>query len=94
MYPSIQNFGGENDLLIRVERKVEAGISEEAAQEKAINAIKSVVGESNDYRRIETVGPKVGSELIANSLKAVSFALIAMLIYLFRGRFCVWILFM
>lgn len=89
---SIQNFGGENDLLIRVERKVEEGISEEAAQEKAIQAIKSVIGENSDYRRIETVGPKVGSELISNSLKAVGFALLAMLIYIairFEWQFAV-----
>lgn len=79
---SIQNFGGERDLLIRVERKTEEGASEEAAQEKAISAIKSVVGENADYRRIETVGPKVGSELISNSLKAVGLALIAMLLYI------------
>lgn len=89
---SIQNFGGEKDLLIRVERKTEEGISEEAAQEKAISAIKSVVGENNDYRRIETVGPKVGSELISNSLKAVGFALLAMLVYIairFEWQFAV-----
>jgi preprotein translocase subunit SecF len=79
---SIQNFGGERDLLIRVERKTEEGASEEAAQEKAISAIKSVIGENADYRRIETVGPKVGSELISNSLKAVGFALLAMLLYI------------
>ncbi len=79
---SIQNFGGERDLLIRVERKTEEGASEQAAQEKAIGAIKSVIGENADYRRIETVGPKVGSELISNSLKAVGFALLAMLLYI------------
>ena len=89
---SIQNFGGERDLLIRVERKTQEGASEEAAQEKAINAIKSVVGETADYRRIETVGPKVGSELISNSLKAVGFALLAMLLYIairFEWQFAV-----
>lgn len=89
---SIQNFGGERDLLIRVERKTQEGASEEAAQEKAISAIKSVVGETADYRRIETVGPKVGSELISNSLKAVGFALLAMLLYIairFEWQFAV-----
>lgn len=89
---SIQNFGGENDLLIRVERKAQEGISEEATQEKAITAIKSVLGENSDYRRIETVGPKVGSELINNSLKAVGLALAAMLIYIairFEWQFAV-----
>lgn len=89
---SIQNFGGENDLLIRVERKTQEGISEETAQEKAITAIKSVLGEQSDYRRIETVGPKVGNELINSSLKAVSLALAAMLVYIairFEWQFAV-----
>ena len=89
---SIQNFGGETDLLIRVERKTEEGVSEDVSQEKAITAIKSVVGADNDYRRVETIGPKVGSELISNSLKAVALALLAMLIYIavrFEWQFAV-----
>lgn len=89
---SIQNFGGETDLLIRVERKTEEGVSEDASQEKAINAIKTVLGTDSDYRRIETIGPKVGSELISNSLKAVALALLAMLIYIairFEWQFAV-----
>lgn len=89
---SIQNFGGENDLLIRIERESQTDISEDVAQEKAITAIKSVLGEKSDYRRIETVGPKVGSELVSNSLKAVGLALAAMLIYIavrFEWQFAV-----
>lgn len=89
---SIQNFGGENDLLIRVERKTQEDTNEDISQEKIISAIKAVVGEDNDYRRIETIGPKVGSELINNSLKAVALALIAMLIYIairFEWQFAV-----
>jgi len=34
------------------------------------------------YKKVETVGPKVGSELVSNAIKAVTFALIAMLIYI------------
>lgn len=89
---SIQQFGGERDLLIRVERKVEEGVDENAAQAKAIDAIKSVVGSNSDYRRVETIGPKVGSELVANSIKAVCLALAAMLLYIvfrFEWQFAV-----
>lgn len=89
---SIQNFGGENDLLIRVEREHQTDVPEDVAQEKAIATIKSVLGEKSDYRRIETVGPKVGNELINNSLKAVGLALAAMLIYIairFEWQFAV-----
>lgn len=74
----IQEFGVEKDLMIKVERK-----SDDAAdQDNAIEKIKSTLGENMDYRKISTVGPKVGNELINNSLKAVMFALIAMLIYI------------
>lgn len=89
---SIQTFGTENDLLVRVEKKAQDSLSEEAAQEQAITSIKSVLGENNDYRRIETVGPKVGEELVKSSLKAVCLALFAMLIYIavrFEWQFAV-----
>lgn len=89
---TVQQFGDERDLLIRVERKHDEAVSEKALQEKAISSIKSVLGEDNDYRRVETIGPKVGSELIANSIKAVLLALAAMLIYIavrFEWQFAV-----
>ncbi len=89
---SIQEFGQENDLLIRVERKIKEGENEDAAQEKAISLIKESLGASTQFRRIETVGPKVGSELVNNSLKAVLLALVAMLVYIairFEWQFAV-----
>ena len=45
----------------------------ETAQEDAITKIKPPLGEGIDYRKIETVGPKVGGELVQNGLKAVVF---------------------
>lgn len=79
---AIQKFGGDNDILIRVERKTEEGVSDYDAQQKVIDAVKGVVGADQDYRRVETIGPKVGEELVYNSLKAVLFALAAMLVYI------------
>lgn len=89
---TVQQFGDERDLLIRVERRSDETLSEEALQEKAISSIKGVLGENNDYRRVETIGPKVGSELIENSVKAVLLALAAMLLYIafrFEWQFAV-----
>lgn len=89
---TVQQFGDEHDLLIRVERKSDENLSESDSQTKAISSIKAVLGENNDYRRIETIGPKVGSELIANSITAVLLALGAMLIYIacrFEWQFAV-----
>lgn len=85
---SLQTFGDGSDVLIRFERKDES----EEAQEKAITTVKEALGTSVDYRRIETVGPKVGGDLVRNSLKAVGFALLAMLAYIalrFEWQFAV-----
>ncbi len=75
---SIQQFGGPNDLLIRLEQSKDEG----EGQAKAIQKVKDNLGKDVIYKRIETVGPKVGNELIANAVKAVGFALLAMLIYI------------
>lgn len=90
---AIQQFGGERDLLLRVERQ-ESKDSEvdSQKQEEAIAKIKSVLGDGIEYRRVETVGPKVGGELVANGVKAVLLALAAMLIYIsvrFEWQFAV-----
>jgi preprotein translocase subunit SecF len=74
----IQEFGQEKDFVIKVERRTD-DIND---QETAVAKIKDVLGEQVDYRKISTVGPKVGGELVQNGLKAVAFALIAMLIYI------------
>jgi preprotein translocase subunit SecF len=74
---SIQQFGSESDLMIRL------GKSEDGeGQAKAIQQVKDVLGKGVTYKKIETVGPKVGSELVSNAIKAVTFALVAMLIYI------------
>lgn len=74
----LQSLGDDKDLLIRVERR--DGSEEE--QTKAISSIKDVLGQNVDYRRVETVGPKVGADLVNNGIKAVGFALLAMLAYI------------
>lgn len=79
---SIQDFGKDNTLLIRVERHEEEGKDASQAQSDTMNKIKGVLGAGVDYRKAETIGPKVGQELIQNALKAIAFALIAMLFYI------------
>lgn len=74
---SIQQFGGEKGLLIKLEKSQEG-----SKQSIAINKVKQNLGEGVIYKRIETVGPKVGNELIINAIKAVCFAMIAMLVYI------------
>jgi preprotein translocase subunit SecF len=74
----LQSFGNDRDLLIKIERQE----GDDSAQNSAIEKVKENLGQGVDYRKIETVGPKVGAELVHNGLKAVGFALIAMLIYI------------
>ena len=79
---TLQEFGAPDDILIRVERQ-EGG---EVAQLAAVGAVKDRLvedlGADLDYRRTEFVGPKVGAELISSGIKAVIFALLAMMAYI------------
>ncbi len=75
---TLQEFGSPNDILIRVERQ--PGGDEE--QLTALAKIKDKLGTSVDYRRVETVGPKVSADLIRNGIYAVLWALVAMLAYI------------
>ena len=79
---SLQEFGAPNDVLIRVERQP----GEEAEQQRAVEAVRAALteeyGDEVDYRRVEFVGPKVGSELVVAGIQAVVFSVIAMLLYI------------
>ncbi len=75
---NLQEFGSPNDVLMRIERQPGG----DAAQLKALDKIKSTLGSSVDYRRVETVGPKVSSDLINNGIYAILWSLVAMLIYI------------
>jgi preprotein translocase subunit SecF len=74
---SIQQFEQPDELSIKLE-----GSDDSEKQTAATQKIKDTLGEGVIYKKIETVGPKVGEELVSNAIKAVSFALIAMLCYI------------
>ncbi len=73
----IQQFGAKKDIMIKLERSKESG-----GQETAIKKVKDSLGEGVTYKCIQTVGAKVGEELVSNAIKAVLFAMIAMLLYI------------
>lgn len=75
---ALQEFGAPTDVLIRVQKQ-EGG---EAAQQRAVEAVRKALGKDVEYRRVEFVGPKVGSELIRAGTTAVLLAIVAMLIYI------------
>jgi preprotein translocase SecF subunit len=74
---SIQEFGDEREVLIRVQRQEGA----EKEQIAAIDVIKDTLGDSVEYRRTEFVGPTVGQELIEAGALAIGLALLSILVY-------------
>ncbi len=84
----VQNFGTSKDVLIRLplnsEKKDEA--------EKVFLQIKSLNGSDAELRRIEYVGPQIGSELARDGILALIFVIIGIMIYLairFEWKFAV-----
>lgn len=74
----LQEFGAENEVLIRVQAQ-EGG---EDAQQKAIEAVRGELGDSVDYRRVEVVGPTVSGELQEAGAIAVITAMLGILVYI------------
>jgi preprotein translocase SecF subunit len=79
---SLQDFGKDNTLLIRLESHKEEGKEISQVQSETLSKVKGVLGAGVDYRKVETIGPKVGGELIRNALYAIGLALLAMLFYI------------
>ena len=73
--PTIQQFGEENEILIRVPVE-ETG---EALRQQLQDAL---AGMDFEIRRLETVGSKIGGELRGKALQSVLFALLGILIYI------------
>jgi preprotein translocase SecF subunit len=117
---SIQEFGSPQDLLIRVEQTEtqtqtskapkdghkDADEVETSGAQILLNKIQQALGQDVEYRRVETIGPKIGRELVRNGLIAVFWSLVAMFVYIwcrFEWRFgiaafgaliqdCIWVL--
>jgi preprotein translocase subunit SecF len=74
----LQQFGAPTDVLIRVAQQPGG----EQAQQAAINKVREALGNEVDYRRIEVVGPRVSTELLAYSTIGLGLAIFCILIYL------------
>src|SRR6266567_236535 len=66
----LQQFGAPTDVLIRV------------AQQPAVAKIRTALGNSVDYRRVEVVGPRVSTELLALGTMGLMAAILSILVYL------------
>jgi len=75
----IQVFGALNEIIIRLQRSQET----ETLVDDLNNAILNLLPyETLDFRRVETVGPKIGSELSGKAFLAILSAMIGILIYI------------
>jgi preprotein translocase subunit SecF len=76
---NVQNFGGESEFLIRVEKTSE---DLEAMSKKIQTSLQErFKDKALEIRRVEVVGPKVGKDLKTNALWAVGLSFAAILIY-------------
>ena len=74
----LQQFGGPADVLIRVAEQPGG----DPAQQAAVQKVRSALGDSVDYRRVEVVGPRVSGELLAYGTIGLMVAICGILIYL------------
>ena len=76
---NVKNFGEERDFLIKIEEKLKDN-------KLIISEIKETLNkdlnEEVNYRRIESVGPKVSAELLKSGIISIGLALLVMLFYI------------
>ena len=85
----VQNFGTEEDVLIRLPIRKDLSIAE--LSEKVSAALRSE-DNSMEVKRIESVGAQVGDELYENGALAILFVCIGIMLYLtmrFEWRFAI-----
>jgi preprotein translocase subunit SecF len=74
----VQEVGGENSLSLRF--PIQDG--GEAAQGNVVSQARTTFGDAYEFRRVETVGPRVSGELVQAGTVGVVLSLIAVLAYL------------
>lgn len=74
---SLQEFGSDRDVLIRMPSTSDSQHEQNIALEK----VKTVLGDNVEYRKIEKIGPKIGKELVHDAMLAVIISLAAILLY-------------
>ena len=74
----LQQFGAQTDVLIRIPQQPGG----EVAQQEAVAKVRGALGGDVEYRRVEVVGPRVSTELLAYGTIGLMMAIIGILIYL------------
>ena len=76
---SVKEFGKEGDFLVKFEKN--SNENDKFISELK-NKISGKVGSEVNFRRVESVGPKVSSELLKQGVTAIALSLAAMLFYI------------
>ena len=84
---SIQSFGEDHEFLIRVESRGTSAQKINENSQKTIQGVSSGIlshfkNVSPEIRRVDNVGPQVGSELKRNGILAAFYSLLAILLYI------------
>lgn len=74
----LQQFGGPSNVLIRIAQQPGG----DAAQQEAVQKVRSALGDAVEYRRVEVVGPRVSGELLAYGTLGLMLAIVGILLYL------------
>jgi preprotein translocase subunit SecF len=74
----LQQFGAPTDVLIRIPQQPGG----EAEQQAALSKVRGALGSDVEYRRVEVVGPRVSTELLAYGTIGLVLAIFAILVYL------------
>jgi preprotein translocase subunit SecF len=78
---ALQQFGGPNDVLVRLERQPGGDEAQQVAVEK-VRAVLTQKFPGTELRRVEAVGATVSDTLFENGMIALGLALVAMLFYI------------
>ena len=74
----LQQFGGPDNVLLRVAEQPGG----DEAQQAAVQKVRGALGNDVEYRRVEVVGPRVSGELLAYGMLGLILAIAGILIYL------------
>ena len=76
---NVKNFGEKSDFLIKIEKKLK---NNDSLISKIKASLDQDLNEEVNYRRVESVGPKVSAELLKSGVISIGLALLMMLFYI------------
>jgi preprotein translocase subunit SecF len=76
---SVNSFGSEGDVMVKIGAPDSESVSSLAAKVKS--ELLDKVSNKIEFRKVDFVGPQVGSELIYSGIQALSLAFFAIMIY-------------